>query len=97
MTASHGLRSDSHDVVYSEDVVTYADPQDVADGTSDAYGVCVGLVSRVAGDDGTIRFWVFTEEAVETDAPPSADAENVVTAAAEASDEARPPADVADP
>ena len=51
MTASHGLRSDSHDVVYSEDVVTYADPQDVADGTSDAYGVCVGLVSRVAGDD----------------------------------------------
>ena len=51
MTASHGLRSDSHDVVYSEDVVTYADPTDVADGTSDAYGVCVGLVSRVAGDD----------------------------------------------
>ena len=50
-----------------------------------------------AGDDGTIRFWVFTEAAVEADAPPTADAEHAVTPAAEALDEALPPADVTDP
>ena len=52
-----------------------------------------------AGDDGTIRFWTFTEEAVEADAPPTADAEHVAAPAAKAADEAHPPADVdvADP
>ena len=51
MTASFGLRSDASSQVYSEDVVTYADPRDEAEGASTHYGTCVGLVSRVAGDD----------------------------------------------
>ena len=51
MTASFGLRSDASSQVYSEDVVTYADPRDEAEAASTHYGTCVGLVSRVAGDD----------------------------------------------
>lgn len=51
MTASYGLRSDASSQVYSEDVVTYADPRDEAEAASIEYGTCVGLVSRVAGDE----------------------------------------------
>lgn len=48
MTMSGGLGSDSTTAVYSEDVVTYADPDAAREWDRDGWGA-VGLVSQVAG------------------------------------------------
>jgi len=49
MTMSGGLRADSSQQVYSEDVVTYADPATAREWDGgEGYGA-IGLVSKVAG------------------------------------------------
>jgi len=49
MTMSGGLGSDSTTAVYSEDVVTYVDPDAAHQWDRDGYGGAIGLVSQVAG------------------------------------------------